>query len=48
MENIQDFKDGVSDGLLVGVIDENKNSHFYKIGYDFGLTLWNQQQEKDD
>ncbi len=31
------FKDGVADGLLSGIIDNNKRSSaYYKQGYDFG------------
>ena len=41
----KDFKDGVSDALLLGVFDENKNSSMYKQGYDFGMWLWNQRLE---
>ena len=36
------FKDGVSDALLLGVFDENKNSNMYRQGYDFGMWLWNE------
>ena len=39
------FKDGVSDALLLGVFDENKNSNMYKQGYDFGMWLWNELLE---
>ena len=41
----KDFKDGVSDALLLGVFDENKNSSMYKQGYDFGMWRWKQQLE---
>ena len=35
------FKDGVADGLLDGVIDDNKRSSaYYKQGYDFGIDLF--------
>lgn len=44
----KDFKDGVADALLLGVSDENKNSSMYKQGYDFGMWLWNEQQENED
>jgi len=39
------FKDGVSDALLLGVFDENKNSNMYKQGYEFGMWLWNELLE---
>ena len=35
------FKDGVADGLLHGERDERQGSHYYKQGYDYGLTLYN-------
>jgi len=44
----KNFKDGVVDALLLGVSDENKNSCMYKQGYDFGMWLWNEQQENED
>ena len=39
------FKDGVADGLLIGTREEptakkNNYCHYYKQGYDFGITLW--------
>ena len=45
--NLQDFKDGVADGLLEGRQDANR-SDAYKQGYDFGLYLYNEQLEKED
>ncbi len=44
----KDFKDGVSDALLLGGLDEKKISIMYKQGYDFGMWLWNQQQENEN
>ena len=42
------FKDGVADGLFVGKQDESKLfSAYYKQGYDFGLTLYNELYGKD-
>ena len=39
------FKDGVADGLLSGVIDNNKRSSaYYKQGYDFGLVMYCQSR----
>ena len=35
------FKDGVADGLLHGERDDKQGSHYYKQGYDYGLTLYN-------
>ena len=42
------FKDGVADGLLSGIIDNNKKSSaYYKQGYDFGLTMYSELDGKD-
>ena len=35
------FKDGVADGLIHGERDGNQSHHYYKQGYDYGLTLYN-------
>ena len=41
------FKDGVADGLIYGDIDETKRfSTYYKQGYDYGLTLFEEQQNQ--
>ena len=37
---INEFKDGVADGLLHGERDEKKSHHYYNQGYDFGITLY--------
>ena len=43
------FKDGVADGLFHGNRDKSKLfSAYYKQGYDFGLTLWNEQKEEEN
>ena len=39
-EVIQNFKDGVADGLLHGERDEKKSHHYYNQGYDFGVYLY--------
>jgi hypothetical protein len=46
---MKDFKDGVADGLLhgEGMREKNRTSE-YKQGYDFGLYLYNEQQEKKE
>lgn len=46
--NLQDFKDGVADGLLEGVRKDGKISNAYKQGYDFGLYLYNEQLEDEE
>ena len=37
---INEFKDGVADGLIHGEKDENKSHHYYKQGYDYGVYLY--------
>ena len=37
---IENFKDGVADGLHHGERDEKKSHHYYNQGYDFGITLY--------
>ena len=37
---IRIFEDGVTDALIHGVRDDSKTHHFYKQGYDFGITLF--------
>ena len=52
-KQFQFYRDGTTDALLYGRRDEKKLneflfSHFYKRGYDFGMWLWNEQQEDKD
>jgi len=43
------FKDGVADGLIHGNRDQSKLfSHYYKQGYDFGLTMFNELNEEEE
>ena len=37
---IEAIKDGVADGLLHGKRDDTKSHHYYKIGYDYGISLY--------
>jgi len=37
---INEFKDGVADGLLHGERDEKKSHHYYNQGYDYGCTMF--------
>ena len=37
---INEFKDGVADGLLHGERDEKKSHHYYNQGYDYGVYLY--------
>ena len=46
--NLQDFKDGVADGLLEGVRKDGRLSDAYKQGYDFGIYLYNEQLEDEE
>ena len=47
-ETKKDFKDGVHDGLMVGVRDEDNYTHDYKEGYDFGVGLHTEIQEMQE
>ena len=47
-ETKKDFKDGVHDGLMVGVRDEDNYTHDYKEGYDFGVVLHTDIQEMQE
>ena len=40
---IEKFKDGVVDGLIHGMRDENQSHHYYNLGYDFGVNLHSRQ-----
>ena len=40
------FKDGVADGLVHGVKDAKQTHHYYKQGYEFGLTISERQRER--
>lgn len=49
--DLEKYKDGVVDGLIHGIKDSTKSSHYYyKQGYDFGITLYSRQidEEKDN
>ena len=46
--HLQDFKDGVADGLLEGNRKDGRLSDAYKQGYDFGLYLYNEQLEEEE
>ena len=47
-ETKKDFKDGVHDGLMVGVRDEDNYTHDYKEGYDFGVGLHTEIEEMQE
>ena len=44
----KDFKDGVHDGLMVGIRDEDNYTHDYKEGYDFGVGLHTEIEETQE
>jgi len=48
MNYLSFFKDGVADALLHGNRDESKLfSAYYKQGYDFGLTMYENVMENE-
>ena len=47
-ETKKDFKDGVHDGLMVGIRDEDNYTHDYKEGYDFGVVLYTEIEEMQE
>ena len=47
-ETKKDFKEGVFDGLMVGVRDEDNYTHNYKEGYDFGVVLHTEIEEMQE
>ena len=47
-ETKKDFKDGVHDGLMVGVRDEDNYTHDYKEVYDFGVVLHTEIEEMQE
>ena len=47
-ETKKDFKDGVHDGLMIGVRDEDNYTQSYKEGYDFGIVLHTEIEEKKE
>ena len=43
------FKDGVSDALLNGVMDdERRSSAYYRRGYDFGLVMYQEINKEEE
>ena len=39
-KDLSAFKDGVADAILNGTKDDNNRNHYYKQGYEFGVTLY--------
>ena len=46
-EHMRDYKNGISDALLIGIMAEEYGP-FYKQGYDFGLSLYCEYNEKEN
>mgnify|MGYP003135947575 FL=1 len=43
------FKDGVADAILEGHRSEyHENMYFYKMGYDYGITLYSQLKDQEN
>ena len=45
-KEFKSFKDGVYDAVIHGN-RKRFNEHYYKTGYDFGMTIWNDLQEQE-
>ena len=46
---INAFKDGAIDGFIKGMrIPNHREMHYYNQGYDFGVVLYNKQQEDSE
>ena len=45
---INEFKDGVADGLINGNAKESSREHYYKQGYDFGIALYNELEKESE
>jgi len=45
---IDEFKDGVSDALLLGKSADVNLTSAYKQGYDFGITIYCEMEGLDD
>ena len=39
---IEKFKDGVMDAVVQGRKNDEQSHHYYKQGYDYGITLYGQ------
>ena len=37
---INEFKDGVADGLIKGIRSTHNSHHYYNQGYDYGCTMF--------
>jgi len=39
-DNLKGFKDGVTDAVINGSMDDEYTNEYYKQGYDFGISLY--------
>ena len=39
-KDLSSFKDGVVDAILHGTRDSDNRNHYYKRGYEFGITVY--------
>ena len=39
-KDLSAFKDGVADAILHGSKDDDNRNHYYKQGYEFGITVY--------
>ena len=47
-KDLSAYKDGLADAILEGHrAEHHENMHFYKLGYDYGITLFLRLQELD-
>lgn len=47
-KDLSAYKDGLADAMLEGQrAEHHENMHFYKLGYDYGITLYSRLQESE-
>ena len=47
-DNLKGFKDGVTDAILNGSVDDDNRHDYYKQGYDFGISLYAELMVNND
>ena len=45
---IEKFKDGVADAILHGSRNDDETHHYYKKGYDYGISLYAELMVNND
>jgi len=45
---LKGFKDGVTDAILNGSVDDDNRHDYYKQGYDFGISLYAELMVQND